>query len=105
MMMKNPMMMASNPDTKPYRYKRNKGMVEIKRNRMDVKLMIAGQILMSLELSGLKKEALKDKGKEIIEQYLDKMDIPKIKEALLEWSDKAMDSFVTSLDKYLGLLL
>jgi hypothetical protein len=84
MMMKNPMLMSSDPNTKPYRYKRQKGMIEIKRNRMDTRLMLAGQILVSLELSGQNKDELKANGKKTIEQYLDKMDFAKIKEAFLE---------------------
>ena len=84
MMMKNPMLLSSNPDASPYRYKRAKGMIEIKRNKMDTKLMLAGQILLSLELSGMDKADLKTKGKEVVKQYLDKMDFAKIKEAFLE---------------------
>lgn len=84
MMMKNPMLMSSNPDASPYRYKRTKGMIEIKRNKMDTKLMLAGQILVSLELTGIDKADLKTKGKEVVKQYLDKMDFAKIKEAFLE---------------------
>ena len=83
MMMKNPMMMASNANMKPYRYKRHKGMIEIKNGRMETKLILAGQVLVSLTLKDRDKERLKEKGKEVTEQFLDKMDIAKIKEALL----------------------
>lgn len=84
MMMKNPMMMASNPNIKPYRYKRNKGMIEIKNGRMETKLLLAGQILLSLKLQDRDKEQIQEKGREITKMFLDKMDIPKIKEAFLE---------------------
>ncbi len=84
MMMKNPMMMSSNPNMKPYRYKRNKGMIEIKNGRMETKLLLAGQILLSLTLQDRDKDRLKEKGKEVTKMFLDKMDIPKIKEAFLE---------------------
>lgn len=84
MMMKNPMMMSSNPDTKPYRYKRNKGMLEMKRSKLSAKLLLSGQILVSAELQDRDKDRLKEKGKEVIEQHLDKLDFAKIKEALLQ---------------------
>lgn len=84
MMMKNPMMMSANPDTKPYRYKRNKGMMEMKNGKLSAKLLLAGQIMLSLELQDRDKDRLKEKGKEVIEQYLDKMDLAKIKGAFLE---------------------
>jgi len=84
MMMKNPMMMASNPDIKPYRYKRTKGMSELKNGKLSIKLILAGQILVNLELRDRDKDRLKDKGKDVIKQYLDKMDFSKIKESYLE---------------------
>ena len=83
MMMKNPMMMSGNQDMSSYRYKRQKGMVEIKRDRMETKLLLAGQILLSLTLNDRDKDRLKEKGKETTEQFLDKMDFAKIKDALL----------------------
>lgn len=84
MMMKNPMMMSANPDTKPYRYKRNKGMLENKRSRLSAKLLVSGQILVSVELQDRDKDRLKEKGKEVIEQYLETLDFAKIKEAFLQ---------------------
>lgn len=84
MMMKNPMMMASQPDMKPYRYKRTKGVTELKNGKLTAKLILAGQILVNLELKDRDKERLKEKGKEIIKQFLDEMDFAKIKEAFLE---------------------
>jgi hypothetical protein len=83
MMMKNPMMMSGNQDMSAYRYKRQKGMVETKRDRMETKLLLAGQILLSLTLNDRDKDRLKEKGKETTEQFLDSMDFAKIKEALL----------------------
>ena len=83
MMMKNPMMMTGNQDMSAYRYKRQKGMVETKRDRMETKLLLAGQILLSLTLNDRDKDRLKEKGKETTEHFLDKMDFAKIKEALL----------------------
>jgi len=84
MMMKNPMLMSNNPDMKAYRYKRQKGMIEMKHGRMETKLLLAGQILVSLTLKDRDKDRLKDKGKETTVQFLDKMDISKIKEAFLQ---------------------
>jgi len=84
MMMKNPMMMSSNPEMKPYRYKRNKGMMELKRGKLSAKLLLAGQVLVNAELSDRDSDRLKEKGKEVIEQYLDKLDFAKIKEAFLQ---------------------
>ena len=83
MMMKNPMMMSSNPDMKPYRYKREKGMMELKRGTLSVKLLLAGQILINLELNDRDKDRLKEKGKDVIKEYLDTMDFGKIKGAFL----------------------
>lgn len=84
MMMKNPMMMAGNQNMKAYRYKRQKGMVEMKNGRMETKLILSGQILVSLTLSDRDKDRLKKEGKEITEKFLGKISISKIKEAFLE---------------------
>ena len=50
---------------------------------METKLLLAGQILLSLTLNDRDKDRLKEKGKETTEQFLDKMDFAKIKDALL----------------------
>lgn len=84
MMMKNPMMMAANDKMKPYRYKRQKGMIEMKNGRMETKLVLAGQILLSMTLSDNDKARLKESGKKTTEMFLDGMSISKIKEAFLE---------------------
>ncbi len=84
MMMKNPMMMASNPKSKPFRYKRQKGMVETKNGRRETKLILAGQVLLTLTLNDRDKDRLEESGKETTKLFLEKLDIAKIKESLLE---------------------
>ncbi len=84
MMMKNPMMMASNPNSKPFRYKRQKGMVETKNGRRETKLILAGQVLVTLTLKDRDKDRLEEFGKETTKLFLEKLDIAKIKESLLE---------------------
>jgi len=76
MFINNPAMMANDPETDPYRYKRNKGMIKQKANSVEITLLIAGQI--ALVVKGKK---LKDKT--VVEEYLKQVDIAKLKESLL----------------------
>lgn len=80
MMLSNPMMAAGNPKMKPYRYKRIKGVMEEKRNAVETKLLVAGQILVSMDYN----KPDKAKAKEVVEAYLDSMDFDKIKDAFLQ---------------------
>jgi len=76
-MLGNPMMMAGNPDMKPYRYKRIKGMKETTEGETSVTLALAGQIVVKVTGRGLSDEAA-------IEQYLDAMDFDRIQTTLLQ---------------------
>ena len=76
MMLNNPMMMAGQKNTKPYRYKKVKGVKKTERNTTEVTLLLAGQILIKVTGKRLKDEA-------VLEQYLDEIDMKKLKEALL----------------------
>ena len=76
MAISNPALMASDPNTSPYRYKRNKGMKKKDGNNTEVTLLISGQIMIKLTASQLSNDA-------VLEQYLDLIDIKKLKNELL----------------------
>lgn len=76
MMLSNPAMMASDKNIKPYRYKKAKGMIKKSGKKTEMTLLLAGQIM--LKLTGYK---LKDD--EVLKQYLEVIDLSKLKEALL----------------------
>jgi len=76
MIIGNPAMMANEEGTEPFRYKRNKGMKKVNGNSVEITLLIAGQIALII-----KGDKLKDKA--VVEQYLEKIDIAKLKDALL----------------------
>lgn len=76
MMINNPMMAASDENTKPYRYKRIKGIKKTEGSNTEITLLLVGQIMIRLDGENLKDSA-------ILEQYLDKIDMNKLKEALL----------------------
>ena len=76
-MMGNPMLMASNPNLKPYRYKRLKGMKDTSDAQTEVTLSVVGQIMVKVTGRNLANEG-------VIEEYLDVMDFGKIQEALLQ---------------------
>ena len=76
MAISNPALMASDPNTSPYRYKRNKGMKKKDGNNTEVTLLISGQIMIKLTGSQLSDDA-------VLEQYLDLIDIKKLKNELL----------------------
>lgn len=76
MMINNPMMAAADENTKPYRYKRIKGIKKTEGNNIEITLLLVGQIMIRLDGENLKESA-------VLEQYLDKIDMNKLKEALL----------------------
>jgi len=76
MMINNPMMASMDETTKPYRYKRIKGVKKIEGSDIEVTLLLVGQIMIRIDGENLKDPA-------VIEQYLDTMDMNKIKEELL----------------------
>ncbi|MCK5903455.1 MAG: hypothetical protein KAG28_09955 [Cocleimonas sp.] len=77
MMISNPMIAASNANAEPYRYKRIKGIKEKKgKNTVEITLLMAGQVMVKVTGRYLQDEA-------VLKQYLDAMDMKKIKAALL----------------------
>lgn len=76
MMIKNPMMMAGQKNTKPYRYKKAKGMKKVDGKTTEITLILVGQIMIKLTGKNLKDDA-------VLEEYLKQMDMNKLKEALL----------------------
>lgn len=74
-MMNNPMLLSSSPDTKPYRYKRIKGMKKTAGEEIEVTLSVLGQIMYQVTARGSSEEAVK--------QYLDATDFQKIQQSLL----------------------
>lgn len=75
-MLGNPMMMSGNPNMKPYRHNRIKGMKETTDGEVAVTLAVAGQIVVKVTGRNLESE-------EPIEQYLDAMDFDRIQSTLL----------------------
>lgn len=75
-MINNPMLLASDPSIKPYRYKRNKGMKQTSDGAIEVTLAVAGQIMVQLSGSGVDDATL--------EKFLDAMDFDAIQESLLQ---------------------
>ncbi len=76
MMLKNPAMMAGQKNTKPYRYKKAKGMIKTENNKTEITLMLAGQILIKATGRQLEDDA-------VLKEYLEQLDFSKLKEALL----------------------
>lgn len=76
MAISNPSLMAADPSTTPFRYKKNKGMKKKNANDTEITLLIAGQIMIQLKGLSLKDDA-------VLEQYLDKIDIKELKNSLL----------------------
>ncbi len=76
MMINNPMMAAADENTKPYRYKRIKGVKKVEGTNTEITLLLVGQIMLRLDGENLKDPA-------VLEQYLDTMDMKALKEALL----------------------
>ena len=76
MMIKNPAMMVRQKNTKPYRYKKAKGMKKTEGKKTEITLILVGQIMIKLIGKNLKDDT-------VLEEYLKKMDFGKLKEALL----------------------
>ena len=76
MMLKNPAMMAGQKNTKPYRYKRAKGMIKTEKNKTEISLVLAGQILVQVTGRKLEDDA-------VLKEYLEQLDFAKLKDALL----------------------
>ncbi|RLA71479.1 MAG: hypothetical protein DRG09_00095 [Epsilonproteobacteria bacterium] len=76
MMINNPMMAAADKNTKPYRYKRIKGIKKTEGKNTEITLLLAGQIMVKIDGKNLKNSA-------VLEQYLDAIDMKKLKMSLL----------------------
>ena len=76
-MMNNPMLLSADPNTKPYRYKRIKGMKKTMGTATEITLGLAGQIMVQVNASGVTDEA-------VVTQYLDAMDFERIQQAFLQ---------------------
>ncbi len=76
MMLNNPAMMAGEKNTTPFRYKRSKGMKKVNGNKSEIMIVVAGQIMIKVVGSNLKDDA-------VLKEYLDAIDIAKLKGALL----------------------
>ena len=70
------MMAAADENTKPYRYKRIKGIKKTEGTNTEITLLLVGQIMLRIDGENLKDTA-------ILEQYLDAMDMKALKESLL----------------------
>jgi hypothetical protein len=75
-MINNPMIISSNPNMKPFRYHRIKGIKEVSGKRIEITLAIAGQIMIQLAGSNTDEAAIK--------QYLDAMNFEGIKKSFLQ---------------------
>lgn len=75
MMINNPMF-SNAKGTEPFRYKRIKGIKEKEGTNTNITLLMAGQIMIKLEGDSLQDD-------KVLETYLDKMDMNKIKSSLL----------------------
>ncbi len=76
MMLSNPMMMQSDPDTKLYRHGRYRGMLKHRANsdQWEISLMVANRILVQVSGSGMP-------SKDAVEAYLEALDLDKIERA------------------------
>lgn len=72
----NPMLMAGNPNLKPYRFGELKGMKETTPGQVEVSLMLAGQVMVKVVGRDLTDQA-------VIEQYLEAIDWERLEAALL----------------------
>jgi hypothetical protein len=76
-MMNNPMLMASDPTMKPYRFKRIKGMKQTSESEVEVTLALAGQVLIQVGARG------GDDNDAAATSYLEALDFDRIEAALL----------------------
>lgn len=76
MMIGNPAMMQGEKGTKPYRQGRTKGMIKEQGNKIEISLLVANRILVTVSGSGVE-------NKEIVESYLNAMDLRAIEKAFV----------------------
>ena len=76
MMINNPAMMAADNKIKPFRYKKSKGMKKTEGKTTEITLLLAGQIMIKVTGENLKDDT-------VLKDYLDAIDMGKLKEALL----------------------
>ena len=76
MAISNPAMISSDPSMKLYRYKRIKGVKKTEKDSIEITLLLSSQLMIKVKGSNLKDE-------KILKEYLDGMDMKKIKEELL----------------------
>ncbi len=69
-------MMSGTRNTQPCRCKKAKGMKKVEGNTTEITILLAGQIMIKVVGKKLKKEST-------LTDYLDAIDMPKLKEALL----------------------
>lgn len=76
MMLSNPMMMKSDPNTKLYRHGRHRGMLKHQRNsqRWEISLMVANRILVQVTGKGMA-------SKDPLEAYLKSLDLKQVEKA------------------------
>ena len=76
MMINNPAMIAGDDSMEAFRYKRIKGVKKVHRKTTEITLLLAGQIMLKITGKNVKDDA-------VLEQYLDAMDMKKLKASLL----------------------
>ena len=76
MMINNTMMMASDRNTKPYRFGKLKGMKQTEGGEIEITLLMAGQVMIKATGSQLEDEA-------VLEEYLGLLDMDRIRDAFL----------------------
>lgn len=75
-MINNPMMISGDPNTKPFRFKRHKGMVQSNGGDIEVTLSVLGQIM--VQATGENTDL------DTVKQYLDALDFGALQEAFLQ---------------------
>lgn len=76
MMINNPAVLGADDSMSPYRYKKIKGIKKVDKNSTEITLSVIGQIMIKITGTKLKDQA-------VLEQYLDTIDIDKLKAELL----------------------
>jgi hypothetical protein len=71
------MLLGSDPNTRPYRFKRMKGMKRTEPNQTEITLSVTGQVMVQATGSNLKDAAA-------LEEYLNALDFERIKAALVQ---------------------
>ena len=76
MAISNPAMISNDPTMKLYRYKRIKGVKKTEKDSVEITLLLTNQLMIKITGKNLKDE-------KVLKEYLDEMDMKKIKEELL----------------------